>query len=449
MGVAKKFKGICIALASLTITATVLAGCGSNQDAQQSQGSQGSGNQVESASPSKEQITLSVEIFAEDLDYWQKKSQEEAFKKALPNVKLDIQSVKDSTELLKTLKIRQAADEMPDLFYMKPDHVLQLKDSLYLWNADEPLVKMNTAVDKLEVNKAGEGKYYGLPMKQFAEWVYYRKSVFLELGLQVPQTWDEFVSTAKVIQDSGKYQGLALGAKDAWPQYPFVGFGPSTFFNDDNTASEAAKTDTPFSPDGNYYKAFEMVEKLYQTGATGKALGIGFSEAGQMFASKKAGMIVVGQYYYPDYVKFGGDIDDLGLFPLPVVNDKSETNRQVTMVDLPFGISKNSKHIEEAKKVLEWYFSPEVYKEYLTERTMSSTINGIEADNIFTTTAKTLNVTPFYIKDGDENAVKLSNETKWDGIAIGQLMLAGKDFRPIFEDLNKKWTSARKKLGIQ
>lgn len=104
---------------------SLLAGCGSNQDAQQSQGSQGSGNQVESASPSNEQITLSVEIFAEDLDYWQKKSQEDAFKKALPNVKLDIQSVKDSTELLKTLKIRQAADEMPDLFYMKPEFLYE------------------------------------------------------------------------------------------------------------------------------------------------------------------------------------------------------------------------------------------------------------------------------------------------------------------------------------
>ena len=119
------------------------------------------------------------------------------------------------------------------------------------------------------------------------------------------------------------------------------------------------------------------------------------------------------------------------------------------MVDLPFGISKTSKHIEEAKKVLEWYFSPEVYKEYLTERTMSSTINGVDADNIFTDTSKTLNVTPFYIKDGNEESVKLANETKWDGNAIGQQMLAGKDFRPIFEDLNKKWTSARKKLGIQ
>lgn len=449
MSITNTKKGIGMALVSLSLISAALTGCG----AQKSEPSPAESGSKAAATPvvekKKENVTLSVGIFAEDLDFWQKKSQEEAFKKALPNVTLDIQSYKDSGELLKALKVRQAAGEMPDVFYMKPDHVLQLKDSLYVWGADEPLVKMNKAVNALEVNKAGEGKYYGLPMKQFAEWVYYRKSVFSELGLQVPQTWDEFVNTAKAIQDSGKYQGLALGGKDSWPQYPFVGFGPFTFFNDDNTNSKAAKTDTPFSPEGHYYKAFEMVEKLYKSGATGKALGIGYSEAGQMFASKKAGMMTIGQYYYPDYVKNGGDIQDLGIFPLPVVNDKNETNRQVIVVDLPFGISKNSKHIDEAKKVLEWYFSPDVYKSFLTQTTMSSTINGIDADNLFTMTAKTLKVTPFYIKDGDENFVKLMNETKWDGSVIGQQMLTGKDFRPLFEDLNKKWTAARQKLGIK
>ena len=98
MGISKKNKGLCIALASLAIMITAMTGCGSNQD---TQGSQGSGNQVEGFAKQRK-ITLTVEIFAEDLDFWQKKSQEDAFKKALPNVTLDIQSVKDSDELLKT-----------------------------------------------------------------------------------------------------------------------------------------------------------------------------------------------------------------------------------------------------------------------------------------------------------------------------------------------------------
>ena len=145
----------------------------------------------------------------------------------------------------------------------------------------------------------------------------------------------------------------------------------------------------------------------------------------------------------------GGDIKDLGLFPLPVVNDPNETNRQVYNIDLPFCISKDSKHIDVAKKVIEWYFSPEVYKPYLEERAMSSTIKGIDPQNIFTDASKQYHTQPFFPKAGEENFVKLQKETKWDPTVVGALMLAGKDFRPIFEDLNKKWTAARQKFGMK
>ncbi len=78
MGISKKNKGLCIALASLAIMITAMTGCGSSPD---TQGSQGSGNQVEGSSPSNENVTLSVEIFAEDLDFWQTKAKKMPLKK--------------------------------------------------------------------------------------------------------------------------------------------------------------------------------------------------------------------------------------------------------------------------------------------------------------------------------------------------------------------------------
>jgi raffinose/stachyose/melibiose transport system substrate-binding protein len=433
-------KGIGLVLAGILSIMIVLTGCGS--------GSNSTNSNVSSNSNGK--VTLSVAVLAEDLDYWKQTSQSDSFKKLLPNVTLDLQSFKDVESLYKSLMVRQSADEMPDLFYVKPYNVIDLKDSLYVWDKSDPLVQMNKAVDQLNELKAGDGKYYGLPMKEFGEWLFYSKSIFSELGLTVPETWDQFVSTAKAIQDSGKYQGLALGGKDTWPQYPFVGFLSTAMFNDPNTDNEAAKTNTPFSPDGNYYKAFEKVEQLYKSGAVGESpLGIGYPEAEQMFASKKAGMMAIGQYYYADFLTMGGDLKDLGLFPLPIVNDPNETNRQVYDIDLPFCISKDSKHIDIAKKVIEWYFSPEIYKPYLEERAMSSTIKGIDPQNIFTNASSQFNAQSFFPKSGDESYVKLTKETKWDSTVVGAQMLAGKDFRPIFEDLNKKWTAARQKFGMK
>lgn len=86
---------------------------------------------------------------------------------------------------------------------------------------------------------------------------------------------------------------------------------------------------------------------------------------------------------------------------------------------------------------------------YLEERAMSSTIKGIDPQNIFTAASMQYNAQPFFPKAGEENFVKLQKETKWDPTVVGALMLAGKDFRPIFEDLNMKWTAARQKFGME
>ena len=99
--------------------------------------------------------------------------------------------------------------------------------------------------------------------------------------------------------------------------------------------------------------------------------------------------------------------------------------------------------------MLEWYFSPEVYKPYLEQRAMSSTIKGIDPQNVFTEASKQYPTQTFTALAGEENFVKLQKETKWDSTVIGAQMLAGKDFRPIFEDLNQKWTDGRQKFGIK
>ena len=99
--------------------------------------------------------------------------------------------------------------------------------------------------------------------------------------------------------------------------------------------------------------------------------------------------------------------------------------------------------------MLQWYFSPEVYKPYLEDRAMSSTIKGINPENIFTETSKQYPTQPVILIAGNEDYKKLNNETHMDESAIGGQMLSGKDFRPMLEDLNKKWTAARTKYGMK
>ncbi len=430
------------------VTAISLAGCGTQKGISEPSKNT-TMNTEKAAEQTAEPVTLSVGLLAEDLDFFQAKIEEDSFKKALPKVTIDFQQYKDTEEMIKNQKIRQAANEIPDIIYMKPDHILELKSSLLPWGANEELVKENKFVNSYAINSADSGGYYGLPMKVFSDWVFYKKSIFKELNLQIPTTWDEFLNIANAIKANEKYIPIAMGAKDTWPTYPFNEWMPHAVSNNPNILSDLAKQDEPFGPDSAFYKTYAMADQLYKADVLGKSLGTSWSESEQLMASNKAAMLIAGQYFLPDYKKLGGDMNDIAVFPLPMTNDRNETIRAVGMVDLFFGISKNSKNPDLAKKYVAWFFSPDVYKTYITERTMSSTINGIDADNIFTEATKNMKFDIFMYVPGDENYTKLAGETKWETKTIGTMMIAGKDYKDILADYNKKWKAARAKLDIK
>lgn len=395
-----------------------------------------------------DKVTLSVGLLAEDLDFFQAHMNDASFKKMLPNVTIDFQQSKDTGEMSRIQRVRMAAKEMSDVFYVKPYDILPLRDSMALWSPTEKLVKNNKFVATFEVNKEGD-KYYGLPMKTFYEWVYYRKSIFKELNLTIPTTWDEFITLAKKIKANGKYIPIAMGAKDIWPTYPFNEFMPHLISGDPNILTNIAKQDNPFGPDGAFNKSYAMIDTLYKAGVCGEPLGTSWPEQEQLMAAKKAAMTCAGQYFLPDYKKMGGDMNDIAVFPLPVGSTAKPIKKQMAMLDLFWAVSKNSKHPAEAKKFIEWFFSPSIYKAYLTDRFMSSTVNGIDAANIFSEGLKKYNYQPFLYIPGDENYTKLVNETKFDSKTIGSQMLAGMSYKNILADFDQKWADSRKKLGIK
>lgn len=63
-----------------------------------------------------------------------------AFKKMLPNVRVDFQQANSADQMMNTFKIRQSANEMPDAFYLKPAYILELAGSKgYCWG-NTPIV---------------------------------------------------------------------------------------------------------------------------------------------------------------------------------------------------------------------------------------------------------------------------------------------------------------------
>ena len=58
-----------------------------------------------------------------------------------------------------------------------------------------------------------DGKIYGFPSEGDTAWMFYRKDILEDAGIDVPQTWDEFLAAAKVLNNPPEIYGAVFGCK--------------------------------------------------------------------------------------------------------------------------------------------------------------------------------------------------------------------------------------------
>jgi raffinose/stachyose/melibiose transport system substrate-binding protein len=368
-----------------------------------------------------------------DIDFWTEKVKE--YTKLKPNVSVEVLKVPDNKG--QYLKVNLAANDLPDVFYMKPAALQVYKQSLL------PLDDLQVAKDNKFTTKI-EGKTLGLPLISFYEVVYYHPSIFKELGLEVPKTMPEFISLLEKVKASGKYTPLSLGMKDSWTSYPFMEFGPHILSGDESFLTNLPKNEAPFSANSTFDKTAKFVQEIATKKLAGPdPLSISFDQETQAFEAKKAATIALGQWYYPGYMEKVKSEDDLGAFVLPWRNSESEPLTTMTLSDMHVGVSKNSKNVEEAKAFLQWVFSKDVYGAYISTSKQMSTMNTVTNDNPFF--AKEAQKTPFkpFVYNGtDEMYNKVKAAAQYDPSLVAQDIFAGKSIDKLEADLNNKWKKA-------
>jgi raffinose/stachyose/melibiose transport system substrate-binding protein len=375
-----------------------------------------------------------------DLDYFMQKDPiDAAFKKVRPNVSIELEKAKNSEDYEATLKIRSSANELPDIVPLKPYMMVNFKDHLLALN-DLKATQNNPYATQYAV----EGKVLGIPQMAFNEFVYYRKSLFKELGLSVPTTWGDFVALAKKIKDGGKYTPIALGGKDVWPDYPYNEFMPCLEAGDGNYWDTMAKDDAPFATGKPFQRAYAKIAQLYAVKPFGPdPLGVSWDQSREMFVSKKAVMIAAGQWFLNDYVTAGGDLNDLGLFFLPVRTAAKDPFYATVMADIFLGVSKSSKHPADAKAFVEWFFTT-YYPNYVKSLKVTSTVKGVTTDDPILKQAYA-GIDPKFIVYGGGAAefTRIKDAIQFDVKRLGQEMITGANLDNMMADLNKKWAKAK------
>ena len=376
------------------------------------------------------------------------------FQEKYPDADIEVEKIKDDSEYWNAMKMRASANQLPDVMFNKPFTLSRFKDYL-LDLSDLDAAKNNELADGYAI----DGQILGVPMTAGYEYVYYWKDMFEEAGVEVPTTWSEFEDVTQKLQehfgaDNKDFMALALGAKDEWPDYPFMEFMPALESGNGQNWNDMATQDEPFAEGTDIQKAYSKIYDLFSSGVCGKdPLGIGNDQATALFAQKQAAIIALGDWGLQNIENGTDDYSELGAFYLPTRDSEDDPFRVIVQGDSFMGVTTHSENPELAKAFVEWFYSDEWYPDYLDYITSASSMTNFpkEKDPILAEadTAQPDAELVMYDGGGDDFQA-IQNETTFDYKKLGAEMFTdGFDLSARLDELNTKWTAAREKLGIK
>ena len=288
------------------------------------------------------------------------------FEKENPNIDIVVTNPPDAVTVLKT---RVAKRDLPDVIGMGGDvsyAEISKAGAFKDVSKDSTLNDIQPAYIDMLKDISKQDKVYGIPYAANANAVIYNKTIFKELGIEVPTTWEEFIAAAEKVKAAGKIP-FYFTFKDAWTALPAYNVLAANTQGDD-FFKKLDKGDTKFAQ--GHKEAAEKLLTLLEYGhkdQNGKA----YNDGNVAFAKGESAMYLQGIWAIPEIKKANPNIE-VGVFPYPIGDSKV-----VSGVDVLLAQSATTEHPKEAKKFIEFLLSDENMKEYLTQQNAFSAKTGI------------------------------------------------------------------------
>ncbi|MDF9842129.1 MULTISPECIES: extracellular solute-binding protein [unclassified Paenibacillus] len=351
---------------SLSLLA-VLAGCGSNAASDSNTSAAGTATNAAGGDAEKEPVVLK-------LTTWNPISQTvvDKFQEKYPYITIEHDKVYDQfREIIRTRIVSKSDMDMLWLFpnqvaeFSKEDVLMDITGSPWLDNYLEAAVKLGTV----------DGKTYGVPYNSQPIVMFYNKTLFGELGLEIPKTWDELLAVSEQIKASGTAP-MVIGSKDGWATQ-FITTSQFGLYQHDNpdvfaqlASGEKKWTDPEFS---TYFDGMkELADKGY---LLENSVGLSYDQVAQVFKEGKAAMWPMGEWGYSENFDADFSAFELGAFPIPVNRGDQPLVTNLVSDNLLVGVSW-SKHQEEIKLFMEFVADPEIAKIWSDETKQAVTVKG-------------------------------------------------------------------------
>ena len=238
------------------------------------------------------------------LEFFQQKSEEAAqvgyqniidkFNEQNPDIKIEMNTVPDAPTVLTS---RVASGDIPVIFTDFPTQ-LQFHQKVangYVQDLSEQGFLKNVGQSALDMTKQEDGKYYALPFSRNYMGVWYNMTIFKENNLEIPKTWEEFVSVCNTLKEKG-VTPLGLHGKDPGRvghtfQCCTVAFDPEGVETIEKTVAGEGKIEG----DEGFQKVAEKMLTLLDY-SNEDALALSDMQCYENFANGQYAMCITGSY---------------------------------------------------------------------------------------------------------------------------------------------------------
>lgn len=288
----------------------------------------------------------------------------EAFENENPGIKIEYTNYNYNPEYLQALSAAAASDNLPDIIGLQPGSLTQTYADYLVdysgyaeesWGADwKGNFDELTARQITLGNPAGDESCYILPIETQVINIEYNKTLFDELGIKKPATYEELKNCAQVLRDNG-YAPLFFGGADGWQHVNLLIMCASQL--DAGLFDACQNGEKPWT-DAAMVKALENYKKLWDDGIIqdGALSSTSYSDGTNLFLAGQAGMMALGSWWAQEYT--AEDVSDCvanwdyDYFYLPAISDGAQASRPIGGVDFGYGITQNCKNPEAAWKAI-------------------------------------------------------------------------------------------------
>ena len=281
-----------------------------------------------------------------------------------PGIKIKA-DITNYPEFLVDLKVRAASGNIPDLIGLEPgaltqeyrDFLMPLQDyakSFWGDNWQDGFYMIGIQQARLG-NPSGDENIYGLPVLTQTINLWYTIPIYQEAGFEPPKTYNEWVTQAKYFRKKG-IAPLMVGAIDGWLNRDIYmqlihNIAPGKIY-------KAEVGDVKFT-DPEFVEAMKWWKRLFDDGIIQVgALGLdAYPGAMELIEGGRAATFPFGAWWQqqatrPNPPELSVGLSGFAPFKFPDVTGNGAPDDLLGGIDVMIGISKDTKHPEEAFKVL-------------------------------------------------------------------------------------------------